>query len=409
MDFSSKPFLLDGATGTNLYRAGMPEGVCVEKWALEHPDAILSLQSAYADAGSDAVLAPTFSANRARLSHYGLGSRVAQMNKELLALSRRAVGGRAYVGADLSPTGGFPRPFGDMTFDELIDIYSEQGKALMEAGADFYMVETQVSLAEARAAVIALKRLGAGPVFVTMTVDRQGKTMNGNSALACLIVLTGLGADAFGLNCSTGPSDMLATLRELAPYAEVPLIAKPNAGVEEGEDGYRYLSPEDFAAYSADFLSSGVTILGGCCGTGPEHIKALREAVDKCPPQTGAPVKRDDVCIMAASEKEAFIFRDEPELSRPLACTENLAEDIMEAEEDAADILLVELNAPEDIETVVENSYMLKLPLCAASHDLALLEAMAVQHHGTLLIDSRSLSDRSAAKALSERYGCIIL
>ena len=119
MDFSSKPFLLDGATGTNLYRAGMPEGVCVEKWALEHPDAILSLQSAYADAGSDAVLAPTFSANRARLSHYGLGDRVAQMNKELLALSRRAVGGRAYVGADL-PTGGFHSS--DKMFDELIDI-----------------------------------------------------------------------------------------------------------------------------------------------------------------------------------------------------------------------------------------------------------------------------------------------
>lgn len=411
MDFSSKPFLLDGATGTNLYRAGMPKGVCVEQWVLEHPDAILSLQSAFVDAGSNAVLAPTFSANRARLSHYGLGGRVAQMNKELVALSRRAVGGRAYVGADISPTGGFPRPFGDMAFDELIDIYTEQGKALMEAGVDFYMVETQVSLAEARAAVIALKRLGAGPVFVTMTVDRQGKTMSGNSALACLIVLTGLGADAFGLNCSTGPADMLATLRELAPYAKVPLIAKPNAGIEEGEDGYRYLSPEDFASHLPDFLSSGVTILGGCCGTTPEHIKALRKALDSCPPQSGTIARRDDICILAASEREAFIFRDEPELSQPLACTESLAEDVMEAEEDAADILLVELNTPEDIETLVENSYMLKLPLCVASQDPALLEAMAVQHHGTLLIDSRSLSDsdRPAVEALSERYGCIIL
>ena len=277
----STPILLDGATGTQLQQRGMPQGVCTETWVLEHPEALLDLQRAYVEAGSQVLMAPTFGANRANLAHHGITGKTAELNRALVALSKQAAGGRALVAADLSPTGLFIPPFGETPFDELVDIYVEQARACEEAGADLFVVETTMTMPEARAAVLAVKSVSDKPVWVTFTCDENGRTLSGTDVLAALIVMQGLGVSAFGLNCSTGPETMLEQLERLTPYATVPLIAKPNAGLPETEDGrtvYR-CPPEEFVRYVDKMAAAGVRIFGGCCGTTPEHIAALKQAV----------------------------------------------------------------------------------------------------------------------------------
>ena len=176
---------LDGATGTNLQKAGMPTGVCPEAWILEHPDTMMQLQKAYFEAGSDIVLAPTFTANRIKLDEYGLVDKIEEMNHQLVAISKAAAGDRGLVAGDMTMTGRQLAPMGDMGFEELIDIYKEQAKILYEAGVDLFVVETMMSLAETRAAVLAIKETCDLPIMVSMTFDEKGKTLYGNTPEGC--------------------------------------------------------------------------------------------------------------------------------------------------------------------------------------------------------------------------------
>ena len=248
------PLILDGATGTNLIAAGMPSGVCVEQWILEHPEKLLALQRAFLEAGSNAVMAPTFGANREKLAAYGLQDQVEEINLKLVALSKEAAEPfHALVGGDVSPAGVMIEPYGDLTFDELYDIYLEQIRALKKAGVDFIALETQMSLADLRAGVLAAKEAGL-PVFATITVEDNGRTIMGTKFLPVLITLQALGAAAVGLNCSTGPEVMEELLEGAVSHAQVPLIAKPNAGKPSQEDPAVYpLSPAEFAEKMASF------------------------------------------------------------------------------------------------------------------------------------------------------------
>ena len=258
------PLLLDGATGTAMIRAGMPAGACPEKWILEHPEPLIHLQKRYLSAGSDAVLSPTFGANRMLLSRYSLADETISMNAALAALSRKAAGD-ALVGGDLSPTGAYLYPSGNTDFDELVSIYAEQASAL-SSFVDFFMLETNMDLACTRTAVLGVRKASKKPVFVTMTVTNTGMTMSGDTPQACLLTLSELGISAFGLNCSTGPSEMSRHITPLLPLSlalGIPLIAKPNAGPQPS----RTESPAAFAAACEKMLSCGVGILGGCCGT----------------------------------------------------------------------------------------------------------------------------------------------
>ncbi len=271
---------LDGATGTNLARAGMPGGVCPEAWILEHPDALLNLQRAYADAGSNIVYAPTFTGNRIKLMEYGLGEDLVRINTELVALSRKAVEGRAYVAGDVTMTGRQLKPMGDLLFDDLIEIYKEQIRVLAEAGADLLVVETMMSLQETRAALIAAKETCDLPVMCTLTFDEDEKTLFGTDAKTAAVVLSSLGACAVGANCSTGPDKMAHIIRDMASVTDLPIIAKPNAGMpklnDRGETVYD-MKEEEFAEESLLLIEAGASILGGCCGTSPSYIKALKE------------------------------------------------------------------------------------------------------------------------------------
>lgn len=280
---------LDGATGSNLVKAGMPSGVCPESWILENRDVLVDLQRQYVQAGTDILYAPTFTANRVKLAEYGIADRQSAMIRELVALSREAASTaedrRVLVAGDLTMTGEQLKPMGNMELEELIDIYKEQIRELEAAGADLLVVETMMSLGEARAALIAAKEVCELPVMVTMTFEPDGRTLYGTDAKSAAIVLESLGACAVGVNCSTGPAAMRRIIEDMAGVTKnIPIIAKPNAGLpfldEEGHTCYN-MTASEFVEEMKQLTAAGATILGGCCGTTPEFIRGLRGTFGK--------------------------------------------------------------------------------------------------------------------------------
>lgn len=278
------PIFLDGATGSNLLKRGMPAGVCPEKWILEHREVLIGLQKEFVEAGSNILYAPTFSANRIKLKEYGLEEQIREMNHELVAVSKEAAGGKALVAGDLTMTGEQLAPMGKMDFEELISIYKEQIGYLVEADVDLLVVETMMSLQETRAALIAAKETCDLPVMATMTFEADGRSLYGTDAVTAAVVLESLGAAAVGANCSTGPDKMTEIIRAMADATTVPIIAKPNAGLpfldENGQTVYD-MKETEFAEGMKLLVEAGASIVGGCCGTSPFYIRAEKEAVGK--------------------------------------------------------------------------------------------------------------------------------
>ena len=276
-----KVIFLDGATGSNLQKRGMPNGVCPEQWILENKEVMLQLQKEYVAAGTNILYSPTFTANRIKLAEFGLENDILQINKELVAISKEAAAGKAYVAGDITMTGEQISPIGTMDFEELVDIYKEQISCLMEGGVDLLAIETMMSLQETRAAVIAAKETCDLPIIVTMTFEADGRALYGTDPLTAAVVLESLGVDAFGINCSTGPKQMAEMFAQIKNAVKIPLIAKPNAGMpmldEQGNTVY-LLEPENFVREITALYEQGAGILGGCCGSTPEHIKALVDA-----------------------------------------------------------------------------------------------------------------------------------
>ena len=275
---------LDGATGSNLVKAGMPSGVCPEQWILEHQDVMLQLQKDYVQAGTNILYAPTFTANRVKLAEYHLEKNMTSMIRDLVAISKKAAestpGHPVYVAGDLTMTGEQLKPMGKMELETLIDIYKEQILCLVDAGADLLVVETMMSLAETRAALIAAKEVCNLPVIATLTFEADGRTLFGTDAKTAAIVLESLGASAIGANCSTGPAQMESIISEMVSHTRIPVIAKPNAGLpfldENGTTCYN-MEAEEFAEEMEVLVNTGATILGGCCGTTPEFIRQIHE------------------------------------------------------------------------------------------------------------------------------------
>ena len=272
---------LDGATGSNLVKKGMPSGVCPEMWILEHKDVLRELQNAYIEAGSNIIYAPTFTANRIKLKEYGLEKDIVSINSELIKLSKDIAGGRALVAGDVTMTGLQLKPIGPLDFEELVNVYKEQIKILADAGADLIVVETMMSLQETRCALIAAKEVCDLPVICTLTFEKDGRTLFGSDAVTSAVVLESLGASAVGANCSSGPSEMASVIKAMAENVDIPVIAKPNAGMpsldSDGNTVYD-MDEETFSKEALKLIESGASILGGCCGTAPSYIRALKEA-----------------------------------------------------------------------------------------------------------------------------------
>ena len=274
--------LLDGATGSNLRLAGMPVGVSTEQWVYDHPEAILRLQRAYVEAGSDIIYAPTFMANRVGLGMHGIEDRLKALNTGLVKLSKEAADGRALVAGDITTTGKPLEPVGPMSYQALFDVYREQIEALAEAGVDLLVAETMMAVDETVCAVEAALSVCDLPVMCSLTMEADGHLLLGGSAVEAVETLQALGACAVGLNCSVGPDQLEAVVRAMKAVAQVPVIAKPNAGVpvmDAHGTAHYSMSPEDFARSMVPLVDAGAGIVGGCCGTNPDYIRALRDAV----------------------------------------------------------------------------------------------------------------------------------
>lgn len=271
------PLILDGATGSNLIAAGMPRGVSTELWTLEHPEVLIDLQRGYVDAGAQVVYAPTFQANRIGLEGRTLPRPIPALIAELVGLSREAAGGRALVAGDVSSTGRFAL----LEYDELFDAYAEQTAALKEAGVDFIIAETLLS--DEEGAVILDAAAGTGlPALCSLTVEADGGLLMGGNIFDACASLEEAGADAVGINCSCGPDQLEAVVAGIRRRVNVPVIAKPNAGLPEiTETGAAVYSmgPEPFGVAMRRLYAAGATLLGGCCGTTPAHIRAMARAV----------------------------------------------------------------------------------------------------------------------------------
>lgn len=276
--------LLDGATGSNLRKAGMPVGISSEQWVLENPKVLQELQSAYVEAGSQIVYAPTFAANRISLRNFNLQDRVVELNTKLVKISKDAVGSRALVAGDLTTTGQLLEPQGNLTYDALYQAYREQIKALVDAGVDLIVAETMLGVDETVVALDAAQSVCDIPVMCSLTLEADGTAMYGGNAVEAVITLQEMGAAAVGLNCSVGPDQLESVVANMKAVAKVPIIAKPNAGMpvinDKGEALYD-MNADDFARYTKRLIEAGAGIVGGCCGTTPEYIRKLAEVLGR--------------------------------------------------------------------------------------------------------------------------------
>ena len=426
------PIILDGATGTNLMAAGMPIGVCPEAWILEHKEVLLNLQRGYVEAGTNIVYAPTFTGNRIKLEEYGLADRITEINTELVRLSREAVGDKALVAGDMTMTGQQLFPLGELMFEDLVEVYKEQASILDKAGADLFVVETMMSLQECRAAVLAIKEVSDKPVMVTLTYNEDGRTLYGTPPEAAVVVLQSLGVDVIGINCSTGPMEMIEPVKIMAEYATIPILAKPNAGLPElvdGETVYR-MTPEEFAEAGAALVEAGAAIVGGCCGTTPEHIAALTAKVKGM--ELITPLKSHRR-ILSSERKAVEIDLDgnflvvgerinptgkkklQAELREGrLDLVRNMA---MDQESNGAAILDINMgmNGIDELQmmkkVIYEVSSTVDCPLCIDSSHVDVIEEALKIYPGRALINSISLETEKMEKLLpvAAKYGAMFI
>ena len=272
---------LDGATGSNLQKAGMPRGCCSEEWILSHPDALTDLQRRYAEAGSQILYAPTFQAQPIPLAAVGLEAQTEKINAQLVQLTR-CVSPDCLVAGNLTTLAAFMDSWDEGNFDVLVENYRRQIKGLLDGGADLLAAETLLYPHEAEAILTAAELEGAGTVMYTFTMQPDGSLFSGREVGPVLKNLEQAGAAAVGFNCVAADGMTPALVSKLRRFVKIPLICKPNAGNPViGEDGLAHypMGPAEFAAIMADCVTMGATLLGGCCGTAPEYIEAIQKVI----------------------------------------------------------------------------------------------------------------------------------
>ncbi|MBI5560263.1 MAG: homocysteine S-methyltransferase family protein, partial [Deltaproteobacteria bacterium] len=270
------PLLFDGAMGTMLQKMGLKKGACPDGLNLTEPELVKKVHTLYAEAGSDVVTTNTFGANRLKLREYGLEKKLREININGVKIARKAAGGSGFVAGCIGPTGRFIEPVGDLTFDEAVSVFAEQAGALKKGGADLLIIETMMDIKEMKAAIIASNSTGL-PVVATMTFDSTMRTVLGTPPEAFAIVADSLGVAALGANCSLGIEGIYKAIKRMNSVTDLPLLAQPNAGmpVLKGKETVFPSTPDEMAEYAPKLVACGVRLLGGCCGTTPEHIRKM--------------------------------------------------------------------------------------------------------------------------------------
>lgn len=429
---SEKIVMLDGATGTELIKRGMPQGVSPEQWIIDNPAAITDIHNKYFEAGADIVYVPTFGGNRFKLEEFGLESETHKINSELAGIAKRNASGKGMVFGDIGPTGKFIEPFGEVPFEQAVDVFKEQVAGLLDGGVDGFVIETMMDVQEARAALLAVRESCDLPVIVTMTFDETQRTLTGNDPVSALITFQGMGVDAFGCNCSTGPADMIKVIELIKPFATVPLLAKSNAGMPKLVGGRTVfdMTPEQFASHVPGFVAAGANILGGCCGTTPEHIKAQAAAAAEYQPE---PPRLDALSAVSSPRGYCLIGNDRPfvvigERINPTGKKALQAElrdgklglvkqFALEQTTNGAGILDVNMG----LSGIDEKAMMLRaigmlvqttsLPLCIDSSDSEVVEAALRLYPGRALVNSVSAEKERLTRTLpvAAKYGAMFI
>lgn len=437
----SKIVIVDGATGSNLQKCGMPSGISPELWMLENREVVIDLQRGFIEAGSDILFAPTFTANRLKLSEYGIENQIDEINKGLVKLSKEAVSSyqrktgdarKIYIAADITMTGVQVYPIGTLTFEELVELYKEQLRYILAEGVDLVVVETMMSLQECRAALLAVKESCELPVMVSLTYNELNRTIYGTDPKTAVIVLQSLGADAVGVNCSTGPDKMQEIVREMKEYSYIPIMAKPNAGIPRLVDNQTVfpMEAEEFAQDMEKLVEAGANIIGGCCGTTPRHIKLMVDRICNQRPQLinknhirALTTERKTVEI--STEGKFFIVGERINPTGKKAMQEELREGKLNivskmAEEQAelgADILdlNIGMNGINEKEMMLqvmqEVLQVVELPLCIDSSHINVIEAALRLYPGRALINSISLEKEKFDKLIpiAKKYGAMFI
>jgi 5-methyltetrahydrofolate--homocysteine methyltransferase len=277
-EIQNRVLIYDGSKGYMLQKMGLAGGECPELWNVTHQDEIKKVYSLYKEAGSDVIQTNTFQGNRIQLEKYLLEDRTYELNFEGAKLAREVMGGEGFVAASIGPIGQLFEPFGELTFDVAYKVYAEQVKAVADGGADIINFETFTDIAELRVALLAAKETCSLPVICSVAFESSGRTLMGTDPYVAAAVLKSLGADMVGVNCSFGPTHMLDIVKKMSEVGGIFLTVKPNAGLPEVVDEKVFYSesPEEFAEISIKFVEYGARLVGGCCGTTPEFIKAIK-------------------------------------------------------------------------------------------------------------------------------------
>jgi 5-methyltetrahydrofolate--homocysteine methyltransferase len=284
---SGKPILLDGAMGTMLFDAGLDSGDSPEEWNILHPDKVKQIHRAYIEAGSQIILTNTFGGSTVRLDTHGLSGRVFELNEAAakIALEEADAADRTVaVAGSIGPTGKILKPLGTLSFEDAQTSFKAQAEGLAKGGVDLFWIETMSDLEEIKAAIAGVRSVSDLPIAVTLSFDTHGRTMMGTSPEMALEALGSEDIQFMGANCGTGSDELIQAIRELAgKNPSIPLIAKANAGIPEFKEGKIVFngSPEVMADYAVTVYQEGVRLIGGCCGSTPDHIRAMSDALKK--------------------------------------------------------------------------------------------------------------------------------
>ena len=416
--------IMDGAMGTMLQAQGLQHGRYPELICLERPEAVAAVHSAYRRAGSQMLYANTFGANALKLK--GSGRSVEEVVTAAVRIARSEAGGQAQVALDIGPLGELMEPMGALSFDEAYGCFAQMIAAGAKAGADLVVFETFSDLAEARAGLLAARENSSLPVCITMTFDETGRTLSGCTPGAAAMALTALGANILGVNCSQGPRELVGILREMARYTALPLAAKPNAGLPDPQTGAYSLGPEDFALQMVDFIEAGASYLGGCCGTTPEHIRALAAAAGQLTPPP-RPAPRAGLCsasrvvelggVRVIGERINPTGKKRFQRALRQGQMEYIASQALEQARAGADILDINVGLPELDEPRVMAQVVgavqaaVDLPLQIDSSDPEAIEAGLRAFHGKAIVNSVNAEPEKlcAVLPLVKKYGAAVV
>lgn len=394
------PLLLDGATGTNLIAAGMQPGERTADFVLANPSVMSDLLRRYIEAGSKVIYTPTFGVNPEKF-----GDKYADVLRKLIYLTRETAekygSGKVLIASDISPCGLFCEPMGKATFNDIYESFAGPVKIFTEENVDILSFMTMYSLSESRTALLACRDIADKPVFASVTVDKNGKTMTGSDIKTCVSLLGSLGAASAGFNCSTGPLDMIANVRDAYSAAKVPIYCKPNAGT----DVENYLSPEGFSEAMRNLINEGAAVVGGCCGTTPEHIAALAKILPEC--SAKMPCSDTDGKITVCTEKTMYCFENEPFLS-PAYDVEAFLEEAYDFDPDEYDAAEIELRTEDEAKELLGSLYMFDIPL-AVTCDEKTAFTLAKEYCGNLMFTQKCGFDGETRKTLETRFASVFI